>query len=508
MRPRAVGVPRAAIGIAVIAAVAMAVPVVALLARVDPGRLPELLTSDSALTALRLSLLTTSVATVICVLAGVPLALVLARCSFPGKAFARGLVLLPLVLPPVVAGVAVLSAIGRRGLLGATLEAWGVELAFSTAAVIIAQVFVAMPFLVLSVEGALRGDDGGDDVAAATLGASPAQVFWRVTLPRLAPALAAGTVLVFARALGEFGATITAAGSLQGVTRTLPLEIYLQRETDPDGAVALSALLLAVAVVVIVVTYGRQRTGPWRRRPGPDPASVEWAAPRPGAALSVRAVVPERGVDVELDIAAGETVAVVGPNGAGKSTLLSVVAGVVHARGCAVSVGGEAVETAPPHRRGVALLTQRGHLFGHLTALDNVAFSLRGPDRRARARGVLRRLGAETWRRRYADQLSGGQAARVAVARALAAQPQVVLLDEPLAALDVASAIDVRAALAELLEPCTVLLVTHDAADLSALADRVVVLEEGQIVDEGSVPDVLTRGRTTYVTHLGSSGSY
>ncbi|MFD1861191.1 molybdate ABC transporter permease subunit [Aeromicrobium camelliae] len=508
MRHRAVGVPRSALAIAALATVAMALPVVALVARVEVTRLPELLTSESALTALRLSLLTTSVATVVCVLVGVPLALVLARCSFPGKAFVRGLVLLPLVLPPVVAGVAVLSAIGRRGLLGATLEAWGIELAFSTAAVIIAQVFVAMPFLVLSVEGALRADDGGYDIAAATLGASPAQVFWRVTVPRIAPALAAGTVLVFARALGEFGATITAAGSLPGVTRTLPLEIYLQRETDPEGAVALSALLLVVAVVVIVLTYGRQRSGPWRRRPGPDVAAVEWDAPSPGSPLSVRAAVPERGLDVELDVAAGETVAVVGPNGAGKSTLLSVIAGVVQAPGCAVTVDGRPVEEAPPHRRGVALLTQRGHLFGHLTASHNVAFALRGSGRRARARGVLRRLGAEQWRSRYPDQLSGGQAARVAVARALAAQPRVVLLDEPLAALDVESAVDVRAALAELLGPCTVVLVTHDAADLAALADRVVVLEEGRVVDEGPVDAVLTRGRTTYVTHLGSSGSY
>jgi molybdate transport system permease protein len=155
------------------------------------------------------------------------------------------------VLPPVVGGIALLYTFGRRGLLGHSLEVAGIDIAFSTTAVVLAQSFVALPFLVISLEGALRTAGQRYETVAATLGASPTTVLRRVTLPLVLPALTSGTVLCFARALGEFGATITFAGSLQGVTRTLPLEIYLQRETDPDAAVALSLLLVVVAVVII-----------------------------------------------------------------------------------------------------------------------------------------------------------------------------------------------------------------------------------------------------------------
>jgi molybdate transport system permease protein len=176
---------------------------------------------------------------------------VLARSSLRGLSLLRSLVLLPLVLPPVVGGLALLYTFGRRGLLGGTLDALGVQVAFSTVAVVMAQTFVALPFLVVSLEGALRTAGSRYDAVAASLGARPTTVFRRVTLPLVLPGLLSGAVLSFARALGEFGATITFAGSLQGVTRTLPLEIYLQRETDPDAAVALSLVLVVVAVLVI-----------------------------------------------------------------------------------------------------------------------------------------------------------------------------------------------------------------------------------------------------------------
>lgn len=228
-------------------------PLAAMLTRVDWTQLPSLLTSQSALTALALSLRTSLIATALCVVLGVPMALVLARTQFRGQGVVRSLVLLPLVLPPVVAGIALLYTFGRRGLLGHSLEVLGVQIAFSTTAVIMAQTFVAMPFLVLSVEGALRTAGQRYESVAATLGASPTTVLRRVTLPLVLPALVSGAVLSFARALGEFGATITFAGSLEGTTRTLPLEVYLQRESDPDAAVALSLLLILVAVLVIGV---------------------------------------------------------------------------------------------------------------------------------------------------------------------------------------------------------------------------------------------------------------
>lgn len=227
-------------------------PLVALLAEVPWSDFVGLVTSDSARVALGLSLRTALASTVLCILLGTPMALVLARARFRGSSVLRAAVLLPLVLPPVVAGIALLAAFGRRGLLGHALEVAGVQVAFSTLAVVLAQTFVALPFLVTSLEGALRTAGRRYEVVAASLGAGPTRVLLRVTLPLVLPGLVSGAVLAFARALGEFGATITFAGSLQGVTRTLPLEIYLQREVDPDAAIALSVLLMGVAVLVVI----------------------------------------------------------------------------------------------------------------------------------------------------------------------------------------------------------------------------------------------------------------
>jgi molybdate transport system permease protein len=238
-------------------------PLVAMAARLDWTRFTELITTPSSLVALGLSLRTSLAATLICLVLGIPLALVLAREDFPGRDVLRALVLLPLVLPPVVGGIALLYTFGRRGLLGPTLEALGLPIAFSTVAVVLAQSFVALPFLVVSLEGTLRTTGLRFELVAATLGARPSTVLRRVTLPLVLPGLASGTVLSFARALGEFGATITFAGSLPGVTQSLPLEIYLQRVTDPDAAIALSFVLVVVAVAV---TLGTARVS-LRRQP-------------------------------------------------------------------------------------------------------------------------------------------------------------------------------------------------------------------------------------------------
>ncbi len=247
----AVGPPRWVYLPAGLGALFVLLPLVAMVSRVEWGRFPALVTSESSRAALVLSLQTSTASTVACVVLGVPMALVLARSPTPGLRALRALVLLPLVLPPVVGGIALLYTFGRRGLLGETLDVVGVQVAFSTLAVVMAQTFVALPFLVVSLEGALRSVGSRYDEVAATLGARPTTVTRRVTLPLVLPGLVSGAVLSFARALGEFGATITFAGSLEGVTRTLPLEIYLQRETDPDAAVALSLMLVVVAVAVV-----------------------------------------------------------------------------------------------------------------------------------------------------------------------------------------------------------------------------------------------------------------
>jgi molybdate transport system permease protein len=255
-RPRPVGVPGWIFAPAAVGAAFVLLPLAAIVTRIRWSHFLALVISESSLAALTLSLRTSAISTLLCVVFGVPMATVLARTTFPGQRLVRALVLLPLVLPPVVGGIALLYTFGRRGLLGHTLDVLGLQVAFSTAAVVMAQTFVALPFLVVSLEGALRTSGQRYEAVAATLGARPSTVFRRVTLPLVLPGLAAGAVLSFARALGEFGATITFAGSLQGVTRTLPLEIYLQREVDPDAAVALSLLLVLVAVVVIGLARG------------------------------------------------------------------------------------------------------------------------------------------------------------------------------------------------------------------------------------------------------------
>lgn len=238
------------------------VPLIAILLKIDWANFIPLVTSESSRAALLLSLRTAAASTVVCVLLGVPMALVLARGRFPGQSVLRALVLLPLVLPPVVGGIALLYTFGRQGLLGQQLDLWGIRIAFSTTAVVLAQSFVSLPFLVVSLEGALRSAGTGYEHIAATLGARPTTVLRTVTLPLVLPGLISGAVLAFARSLGEFGATLTFAGSLQGVTRTLPLEIYLQRETDADAAVALSLLLIVVAATIVIASASKRLAGP------------------------------------------------------------------------------------------------------------------------------------------------------------------------------------------------------------------------------------------------------
>ena len=559
------GLPRWVVLPAALGALLVVLPVASLLTRVDVGSLWPLLTSPGARDALWLSLRTSVVATLLCVVLGVPLALLLARASFPGRRVVRALLLLPLVLPPVVGGLALLTLLGRSGLLGGALDALGMRVPFTTAAVVLAQAFVALPFLVLTLDGALRSHDTAHEDVAATLGARPTRVLLRVTLPALAPALVSGTVLAFARALGEFGATITFAGALQGITQTLPLEIYLQRSSDPDAAVALSLVLVVVALVIIVAAYGpwfqagegggpgdgsggvrsasarsgvrssdgRPGVRPTGGRPAEDGSAARRSvteAPtgatlphepggrpggrtgaRPPAALSLRVRVPERGVDVALDVPAGEVVAVLGPNGAGKSTLLQAVAGLGDLGGdVSVTLGDRVVaepgtRTTPPRDRRVGWLGQRALLLRHASVGDNVAFGpvsrgMRRGEARALAHTLLSDVGAAHLAARRPHELSGGQAQRIAIARALATDPDVLLVDEPFSALDVGAAQHARLLLqaAHRSAPRTTLLVTHDLLDVAQLADRVVVIEDGRVVEDGPAAEVLTRPRSTF----------
>jgi molybdate transport system permease protein len=252
-RPPVVLVILAVLGLSV-----FVIPLLGLLARTPWSDLPTLLTSDVVLDALRVSVIASLGATAISAILGIPLAWVLARVEFPGRAIVRGIVVLPLVLPPVVGGAALLFALGRRGLVGEPLnEMTGLVLPFSIWGVIIAATFVAMPFLVITVEGGLRNLDPRYEGAAATLGAGRWTVLWRVTLPMIGSSLAAGLALTWARALGEFGATITFAGNLQGRTQTLPLAVFVAMESDRGAAVALSLIMVVISLTVLIVLRHR-----------------------------------------------------------------------------------------------------------------------------------------------------------------------------------------------------------------------------------------------------------
>ncbi|WP_328474333.1 ABC transporter permease [Actinoplanes sp. NBC_00393] len=249
---------------AVVGLIFLILPLAGLLARTPWSTLPQRLAEPEVAQALKLSLLTSTLATAACLVLGVPLAWLLARVEFPGRRLVRALITVPLVLPPVVGGIALLLALGRRGLVGQWLDStFGITLPFTTAGVVIAEAFVALPFLVIAVEGALRGADTRYEEAAATLGASRWTSFTHVTLPLVAPGIAAGAVLCWARALGEFGATITFAGNFPGITQTMPLAVYQTMESgDLEGAVVLSLILLAVSVTILAALRDKWLTSP------------------------------------------------------------------------------------------------------------------------------------------------------------------------------------------------------------------------------------------------------
>ena len=526
-------------GLGALALCFLVLPLAFMLGRVNWATLGATLATDEASAALALSLRTCAVALGVDLLLGVPAALLLSR-SWRGVRAARILVALPLSLPPVVAGIALLAAFGRRSTLGALLSGAGLDIAFTTTAVVIAQVFVSLPFLIVTLESALRSREQGLDEMASSLGASPSRVFWQITLPTVLPGLRRGAALALARCLGEFGATLTFAGSMQGVTRTMPLQIYLARESDADLALALGVVLLGVAALVVALTET-----PWGRavsflrarlsstRPGRGSASEAAAGARAGrsaaadpgcglvasdddaagAAVHVAGTVTERGWNVDAALRPGLVTAVVGHNGAGKSTLAQVIAGTLRLDSGRAQIGERVVDDAatfvPARRRGVAMVSQAPRIFTHMSVVANVAFPLRvrgvgRAEAREAALEQLRAVGIEDLAHRRASDLSGGQAARVAIARALVFRPEVLILDEPTAALDVEATAQVSAVLRQRLMGAgiTTLLVSHDIAEVLALASHMIVMGEGRVVEEGSPARVLASPTSVFAARL------
>ena len=526
-------------GLGALALCFLVLPLAFMLGRVNWASLGATLATDEASAALALSLRTCVMALGVDLLLGVPAALLLSR-PWRGVRAARILVALPLSLPPVVAGIALLAAFGRRSTLGALLSGAGLDIAFTTTAVVIAQVFVSLPFLIVTLESALRSREQGLDEMASSLGASPSRVFWQITLPTVLPGLGRGAALALARCLGEFGATLTFAGSMQGVTRTMPLQIYLARESDADLALALGVVLLGVAALVVALTET-----PWERavsflrarlsstRPGRGSASEAASGARAGrsaaadpgcgldasdddaagAAVHVAGTVTERGWNVDAALRPGLVTAVVGHNGAGKSTLAQVIAGTLRLDSGRAQIGERVVDDAatfvPARRRGVAMVSQAPRIFTHMSVVANVAFPLRvrgvgRAEAREAALEQLRAVGIEDLAYRRASDLSGGQAARVAIARALVFRPEVLILDEPTAALDVEATAQVSAVLRERLMGAgiTTLLVSHDIAEVLALASHMIVMGEGRVVEEGSPARVLASPTSVFAARL------
>ncbi|MER5709640.1 ABC transporter permease [Streptomyces sp. NPDC002122] len=511
---------------ALLAVVFLVLPLVGVLARTEWGAFAAHLTDPGTVQALKLSLVVSFWALGLSLLLGVPLAWLLARVPFRGKAIVRSLVLLPMVLPPTVGGVALLLAFGRRGLLGPWLEStFGVTFPFHTSGAVLAATFVAMPFLVISLEGALGGLRPRYEETAASLGASPVRVFFTVTLPMVAPGLLAGAALTWARALGEFGATITFAGNLPGTTQTLPLHVYLLLQEEPEAATSVSLLLLAIAMAVLVALRGRwtgtPAASPRRTAPAPTPEPEPEPTIEPGhgsepdgGRWALRAEV-DGFTELTLDAEPGTTIAVVGPNGAGKTTLLRALLGLTPRARAALRLGDTDVTGLPPHRRQVAWVPQDGALFPHLSALSNTAYGLRAhgvprAEARRAARAWLDRLGVGHLAHRRPAQLSGGQAQRVALARALAARPRLLLLDEPLAALDQTTRAHVRHTLRSHLAGFggVCLIVTHDPVEAVSLADRVLVLEEGRTLQDASPAEVSRHPRSPWVARMLGSNAW
>ncbi|MFE4913365.1 ABC transporter permease [Streptomyces sp. NPDC056652] len=526
---RGTGAPVALALPALLAIAFLLLPLLGILVRTPWGDLGTHLTSPGVVEALRLSLLVSFWALGLSLLLGVPLAWLLARVRFPGKTLVRALVLLPMVLPPTVGGVALLLGFGRRGLLGPWLEdSFGITLPFHTSGAVIAATFVAMPFLIISLEGTLAGMRPAYEETAASLGASPVRVFLTVTLPMVAPGLVAGAALTWARALGEFGATITFAGNLPGTTQTLPLQVYLLLQDSPEAATSVSLLLLAIAMVVLIALRGRWTGVTADRVPGraplpddtdatsvpsgsagPDDTALP-AGKSPAPAEHWRLHAEVTGFNrLVLDAEPGTTIAVVGPNGAGKTTLLRALLGLTPRAHAELRLGDRDVTGFPPHRRGVAWVPQDGALFPHLNALANTAYGLRAhgvprAEARRSAREWLDRLGVGQLAHRKPHQLSGGQAQRVALARALAARPRLLLLDEPLAALDQTTRARVRHTLRGHLDGFggVCLIVTHDPVEAVSLADRVLVLDDGRVLQDAPPAEVTRNPRSPWVARM------
>ena len=479
-RPR---MPWGVIAAGVLAAVYILAPVLALGIRVPWAHLPETLSAPETHDLLRTTLTAAVISTILSTCLGTCLALWLQQLRRVSH-LVRLVVYLPLAMPPVVGGLALTALLGRRGLLGPVLEQLGAHVAFAFPGVVAAHLFVTLPFVVVAVDSALRQLDAEVVASARSVGLGPGPILRHIILPAILPAVLTGGALAFARSLGEFGTTITFAGSLPGITRTMPSGIYLEREVSAENAYALSALLIGIAILTLAVAglplLLRRRRGQAVRSVQPLDAAALRAATAPH--VSPRELTVTVG-EASTTFRGGRVTAVVGPNGAGKTTLMRFISGRL--RG------------AQTNAERVVMLTQNPGLPPTATvrqALTMVTKDAQRTENLLRAAG-LQELG-------HVSELSGGQAAQVALLRALAARPEVLVVDEPFAAMDVASAARWRHLLRLAAPERTTIIVTHSRVDLTTLADDIAVMDAGEVVSQGPAERMLSRPTSRFVAQL------
>ncbi len=479
-RPR---VPWPVIAAGTLAAIYILAPVLALGLRVPWGQLSDTLNAPTTHDLLRVSLSAAVLSTLLSTFLGTCLALWLQQLRRVSH-LVRLVVYLPLAMPPVVGGLALTALLGRRGLLGPVLEQAGLHISFAFPGVVAAHLFVTLPFVVVAVDSALRQLDPEVVASARGIGLSPSTILRHIILPAILPAVFTGGALAFARSLGEFGTTITFAGSLPGSTRTMPSGIYLEREVSADNSYALSAVLIGIAILTLTAAgmpllLRRRREQAVRALQPMDPNALRAAtAPlTPPHDLSVTVG------DTTTTFRGGRVTAVAGPNGAGKTTLMRFISG--------------RLQGAQTNAERVVMLSQNPGLPPTATVAQALTMVTKdaGRTQELLSAAGLQELG-------HVSELSGGQAAQVALLRALAARPEVLVVDEPFAAMDVESAARWRHLLRMSAADRTTVIVTHSRVDLTTLADDIAVMEAGEVISQGPAERLLEQPTTRFMAEL------
>ena len=479
-RPRA---PWLVIAAGVLAAIYILAPVLALGIRVPWEQLSDTLNSPTTHDLLRVSLSAAALSTVLSTLLGTCLALWLQQLRRVSH-LVRLVVYLPLAMPPVVGGLALTALLGRRGLLGPVLEQAGLQVSFAFPGVVAAHLFVTLPFVVVAVDSALRQLDPEVVASARGIGLSPGTILRRITLPAISPAVLTGGALAFARSLGEFGTTITFAGSLPGSTRTMPSGIYLEREVSADNAYALSAVLIGIAILTLTAAgmpllLDRRREQAVRAVQPMDPDALRTMTSPQDSPRDLLVTVD----NATTTFRGGRVTAVVGPNGAGKTTLMRFISG--------------RLQGAQTNAERVVMLSQTPGLPPTATVAQTLTMVTKDPHK---TEELLNAAGLQDLV--HVSELSGGQAAQVALLRALAARPAVLVADEPFAAMDVESAARWRHLLRLSAADRTTVIVTHSRVDLDTLADDILVMEAGGIIAQGPADRLLERPPTPFMAEL------